>query len=101
MAKSAEGAGTARSERRPGLGTTFGEEHDSRVTRVAFQRESARPELVLTLRYDDRPGLVAAGVDLDANRCVPGEVRQRQAADPFRRDAGYAPPPKGWSPSRS
>jgi hypothetical protein len=87
--------------RRPGLGTTFGEEHESHVQRVAFLRESARPAATLTLRYDDRPGLLAAGVDLDRGRCVPPEQRVRRDADPFRRDAGYAQPPKGWSPGRS
>jgi hypothetical protein len=87
--------------KRPGLGTTFGEEHESHVRRVAFSRESTRPAVTLTLRYDDRPGLLAAGVDLDGGRCVPAEQRLRREAEPFRRDAGYAPPPKGWSPGRS
>jgi hypothetical protein len=87
--------------KRPGLGTTFGEEHESHVQRVAFLRESTRPAATLTLRYDDRPGLLAAGVDLDRGRCVPPEQRARRDADPFRRDAGYAQPPKGWSPGRS
>jgi hypothetical protein len=87
--------------KRPGLGTTFGEEHESHVQRVAFLRESPRPAATLTLRYDDRPGLLAAGVDLNRGRCVPPEQRVRRDADPFRRDAGYAPPPKGWSPGRS
>jgi hypothetical protein len=87
--------------KRPGLGTTFGEEHESHVQRVAFLRESTRPAATLTLRYDDRPGLLAAGVDLDRGRCVPPEQRVRRDADPFRRDATYAPPPKGWSPGRS
>jgi hypothetical protein len=64
-------------------------------------RESTRPAATLTLRYDDRPGLLAAGVDLDRGRCVPAEQRVRRDADPFRRDVGYAPPPKGWSPGRS
>jgi hypothetical protein len=87
--------------KRPGLGTTFGEEHESHVQRVAFLRESTRPAATLTLRYDDRPGLLAAGVDLDRGRCVPADQRVRRDADPFRRDAGFAPPPKGWSPGRS
>jgi len=103
------GAGSAREApapataeaKRPGLGTTFGEEHESHVQRVAFLRESSRPEVTLTLRYDDRPGLLAAGVDLDGGRCAPDDARLRRNADPFRRDAGYATPPKGWSPGRS
>jgi hypothetical protein len=102
-AESTQGAPApaAADAKRPGLGTTFGEEHESHVRRVAFSRESTRPAVTLTLRYDDRPGLLAAGVDLDRGRCVPPEQRVRRDADPFRRDAGYAQPPKGWSPGRS
>ena len=95
--RSEEATGAARAEPRPGLGTTFGEERDSRVHRVAFERESSRPAVTLALRYDDRPGLLAAGVDLD-RRCETGDTRLRSTADPFRRDGGFAPPPKGWSP---
>jgi hypothetical protein len=51
------------------------EERASHVQRVAFERESARPEVVLSFRYD--------------------EPLRRDAA-PFWRDAGFAPPPKGW-----
>ena len=92
---------SAKAAPRPGLGTTFGEEHDSRVRRVSFARESARPEVLLKLRYDDRPGLIAAGVNLDPGRCVPDDASLRRSADPFRRDAGFARPPKGWSPAGS
>lgn len=99
--RSEEALGVARPERRLGLGTTFGEERDSHVQRVAFERESARPEVVLSLRYDDRPGLLAAGVDLDAGRRGAEDERLRRDAAPFRRDAGFAPPPRGWSPTKS
>ena len=97
--RSQEALGAARKEQRPGLGTTFGEERDSHVRQVAFLRESSRPSVVLTLRYDDRPGLLAAGVDLDGRRCRDDDARQRRTADPFRRDARYAPPPRNWTPS--
>lgn len=86
--------GQAEASRRPGLGTEFGEEHASHVRLVSFQRASARPAVVLTLRYDDRAGLRAAGVDLERS-CSDAELRS--AADPFRRDHGYAKPPPGWS----
>ena len=92
--------GAAPAERRPGLGTTFGEERDSRVHRVAFERESDRPTVILALRYDDRPGLLAAGVDL-GGRCGTGDARLRCTAEPFRRDAEFAPPPRGWTPKGS
>jgi hypothetical protein len=85
----------APAERRPGLGTTFGEERDSRVREVAFLRESSRPSVVLTLRYDDRPGLLAAGVDVDGRSCGTDDARLRRSADPFRRDTRFAPPPRG------
>jgi hypothetical protein len=94
-----EALGAARKEQRPGLGTTFGEERDSLVRQVAFLRESSRPAVVLTLRYDDRAGLLAAGVDLDGRRCQDDDARLRRTADPFRRDARYAPPPRNWTPS--
>ncbi|MEY2669469.1 MAG: hypothetical protein RJA59_2107 [Pseudomonadota bacterium] len=99
--RSEEAPAAAKAAPRPGLGTTFGEEHDSRVRRVAFVRESARPAVLLTLRYDDRPGLIAAGVDLDPGRCGTGDASLRRSADPFRRDPGFARPPKGWTPAGS
>jgi hypothetical protein len=82
-----------RAQQRPGLGTEFAEEHDSAVVRVAFERASARPAAVLTLRYDDRQGLLALGIDVDGRR---GEdAWARETAVPFRRNA-YAEPPPGW-----
>jgi hypothetical protein len=98
-APSAAGAerGTAQ---RPGLGTEFGEEHDSPVQLVSFERASTRPEALLAVRYDDREGLLAAGVDVDANRWARhGEVRLRETAEPFRR-SGFADPPPGWRSDR-
>ena len=89
----------AEASRRPGLGTEFGEEHESHVRLVSFRRASARPDVVLTARYDDRAGLIAAGVDVDRRRT--DEVELRRSADPFRRSAGYARPPPGWSGAAS
>lgn len=83
-------------ERRPGLGTEFGEQHESRVHEVPFERASSQPQVVLALRYDDRRGLLALGIDLDG-RGTCDEAALRQSADPFRRD-GYARPPAGWKP---
>jgi hypothetical protein len=91
---SAPAPGQAEASKRPGLGTEFGEEHESHVRQVSFQRASTRPDVILTLRYDDRAGLRAAGVDVDGG-CP--EVELRSSADPFRRDTGYAKPPRGWS----
>lgn len=92
---------TARSERqgaeRPGLGTEFAEEHASYAQQVPFERERARPDAVLTLRYDDRQGLLALGVPVDG-RVQRGDPWLRESAEPFRRDAAFAEPPPGWRP---
>lgn len=81
---------------RPGLGTEFGEEHASRVEETRFERASARPEAVLTFRYDDREGLLALGIDVDGRDDHAGEAWRREHAAPFRADAGYCEPPPGW-----
>ncbi len=83
--------------RRRGLGTEFGEEHGSPVQWVAFERAAPRPDAVLTLRYDDRPGLLALGIDVDGRAAASGDAWLRRTADPFRRNPGFAEPPPGWS----
>jgi len=84
---------SARAPQRPGLGTEFGEEHASPVEQVSFVRASDRPAALLALRYDDRHGLAALGIDLDGH--LAGRDRWlRQTAEPFR---GWAEPPPGWS----
>jgi hypothetical protein len=79
-----------RAEKRRGLGTEFGEERDSAVTHVPFERASSSPAALLSLRYDDRAGLVALGIDVDRRR---DDAWLRATAEPFR---GYAEPPPGW-----
>lgn len=86
-----------KADRRPGLGTEFGERHDSHVREVPFERASSQPQVVLSLRYDDRRGLLALGIDLDG-RTATDDRWLRESADPFRRDPGYATPPPGWRP---
>jgi hypothetical protein len=97
-APSLDGRRADRGLARPGLGTEFGEEHGSLVQPVAFERASARPDAVLSLRYDDRDGLLALGVDIDG-RYARGDddAWLRETATPFRRD-GFARPPPGWLP---
>jgi hypothetical protein len=46
-------------ERRPGLGTEWGESRTSRVHDVSFVRDSGRPFAVATLNYNDRRGVDA------------------------------------------
>ena len=84
---------------RPGLGTEFAEQRASPVEQVSFVRASARPEAVLTLRYDDRPGLIALGIDVDGDRFARRDERWlRETATPFRSEPGYCEPPPGWGP---
>jgi hypothetical protein len=96
--------GIAQSERapsaRPGLGTQFGESLHAPVQEVSFLRENERhPSLLLGLRYNDRGGLLALGIDVDGHLGVHGQddAWLRGTADPFpvshRR---YAAPPSGW-----
>ncbi len=87
-------AGASRKSARPGLGTEFGEERDSRVVEIAFERARPQPDAVLALRYDDRAGLVALGIDVDG-RGRDREAWLRENASPFR-SSGYAEPPPGW-----
>jgi len=82
-------------QERPGLGTEFGEERESRVTEVAFERAAGGPAAVLSLRYDDRPGLVALGVDVDGRVARRDDRWLRETAEPFR-GSGFASPPPGW-----
>jgi hypothetical protein len=93
----APGHDASRLSKRPGLGTEFGEEHASWVTEVAFERASERPDAVLTLRYDDRPGLLALGIDVDRDRLARrDDASLRESARPFRSEPGYCEPPRGW-----
>ena len=92
-------ASRAKSTQRPGLGTEFAEQHESRVTQVLFERARPRPDAVLTVRYDDRPGLLALGIDVDGRDAWSRDDGWlRRDADPFRRNASYSQPPPGWRP---
>jgi hypothetical protein len=87
-----------RSDRgRPGLGTEFGEQMGSPVREVHFVRANAgRPSVVLGLRYDDRQGLMALGIDVDRGGWE-DDTYLRQTARPFRAvSRGYSAPPPGW-----
>lgn len=97
-APGAASRGDLQAERRAGLGTEFGEEHRSRVERVPFERAHAQPSALLSLRYDDRPGLAALGIDLDGRFARRDESWRRERAQPFPGNPGYAEPPPGWRP---
>ena len=84
-----------KSAERPGLGTEFGEAVSSQVTEVPFERALQRPDLVIGVRYDDRAGLVALGIDVDGGALT--EAQLRRGAEPFPVvERGYAAPPPGW-----
>ncbi len=88
----------ARPSYRPGLGTEFGESVASRIEEVQFVRANpSRPNVVLGLRYNDRQGLLAMGVDVDGARRWPGDTELRRTAEPFPVSTHrYAAPPAGW-----
>jgi hypothetical protein len=96
-ATSGEAGRSAQPERRPGLGTEFGEARESQVYRVEFQRGRQTPDAVLTTRYNDRRGLLSLGIEVDGPRHSSWpESWMRESADPFRRDSTYSQPPPGW-----
>ena len=51
---------TARRKHRPGLGTSYGERHHSRVTTAPFVRGSSSPDVTLALWYNDAEGIAQA-----------------------------------------
>jgi len=83
---------------RPGLGTEYGEATHSPIREVNFVRANAsRPSIMLGMRYNDRPGLMAVGIDVD-NVWGPDDTYLRQTAHPFpvSTRGGYSTPPPGW-----
>jgi hypothetical protein len=85
-------AKSARRER-SGLGTEFGEAVSSEIRHVSFVRSHAtQPSAVLGARYNDRPGLLALGIELDG----PSDLALRQSANPFPQQRHYARPPADW-----
>jgi hypothetical protein len=85
------------SRERPGLGTEFGEAVASNIQEVEFLRANASvPSVILGVRYNDRDGLLAMGVNVDGVYPWP-DTELRRTADPFPSSPRrYAAPPKGW-----
>lgn len=91
---SSRGAGASAAEdARPGLGTEFGESHESSVTEVAFERASATPDAVAELRYDDREGLEARGIRVVPRTARDQENDRRDHAEAFP-ESRFAEPPR-------
>jgi hypothetical protein len=79
---------------RKGLGTEFGEARESRVEETPFVRaNAATPSQLVTVRYNDRAGLIALGIRIDPPVVVDTDLRTRETADPFRANRFAAPPP--------
>jgi hypothetical protein len=108
-AQASEGAAPARASRkaaasadyaprraRLGLGTEFGEAVASQIQEVEFVRANASvPSVILGVRYNDRDGLLAMGVNVDG--VYPWDTELRRTADPFPSSPRrYAAPPAGW-----
>ncbi len=99
---SSDGAAEPAPSRRHGLGTEFGEAHDSSVRQVAFVRANAgSPSIVLGARYNDREGLVALGIDVEPDPCggwaCDRDLGLRETATPFPvTERRYAAPPPCW-----
>ena len=72
-----------------GLGTTFGERRESKVGSTQFDRATSAPVGVMVLRYEDRDGLRALGIDVDG-------LQRRETANPFPGESQFAKPPPGW-----
>lgn len=88
-------------QHRSGLATAFGERRDSFVQEVSFERADAtHPSVVLGVRYNDRRGLIAMGIDVSSWYGRYREVYVRRTASPFPNAPGrYAVPPPGWDDS--
>jgi hypothetical protein len=57
----------------------------------------SEPAAVLGLRYNDRAGLIAMGIDVDGPWCCSDDSSLRRTADPFPvSHTRYARPPSGW-----
>ena len=85
---------------RPGLGTEFGESVHSPIHEVSFTRANpGHPSVMLGLRYNDRDGLIARGIDVDSyyghDHDHDHDGWLRGTADPFPVSHRYATPPPG------
>ena len=72
----------------PRLGTGHGERETSYVSNTSFERRSSRPDEVITIRYDSRHNLIAAGI-------ITNPVQQ-PVPRPFPESVRYTPDPPAW-----
>ena len=72
----------------PGLGTGHGEREHAPVGHTRFERRAAQPDELITLRYDSRENLIAAGI-IAAEQAPPWPRPRPFPASPAR----YVPDP--------
>ena len=72
----------------PQLGTGHGERETSYVSNTSFERRSSLPDEVITIRYDSRQNLIAAGI-------ITNPVQQ-PVPRPFPESVRYTPDPPAW-----
>ena len=85
----AESAARQRAPASPQLGTGHGAREASYTRHTTFERRSAQPDEVITLRYDSRENLMALGI-------IPPDARRRPDAFPDAPSARYVPDPPAW-----
>jgi hypothetical protein len=89
-----------KARRRSGLGTEYGEAVSSPIYEVEFVRANpGHPATVLGLRYNDRQGLLALGIDVDGPEWAASDHEEelRRTAEPFPAShRRFAAPPPGW-----
>ena len=85
----AESAARQRAPASPQLGTGHGAREASYTSHTTFERRSAQPDEVITLRYDSRENLMALGI-------IPPDARRRPDAFPDAPSARYVPDPPAW-----
>lgn len=70
------------------LGTEYGETHRSSVIEVPFERRTASPARIVSLRYDDAEGLRSRGIAI----APPPRAWAQPEPEPFP-ESRFAPPP--------
>lgn len=73
------------------LGTGYGQRVTQHTTTVEFERASAAPSFVLSVRYAVRAKLREWGVPVDETVSTTVE-----SPNPFPAAPGFAQPPAGW-----
>ena len=94
----ASGAMRQAPQERPGLGTEYGEQRHSPVHEVTFRRANqGSPQVVLSVRYNDRRGLERLGINTHPRVRRPwwySDMEKRESATSFRNQPReFAPPP--------